>query len=197
MSSTYWRILQNVQPYYTLIGFFLVFFFWTDAYLIPLWGEGGRLLEPLLASATVRDRLAPVSQPPFLFTGWWYEQVGVRLGEATSQLQVARRAHPNSRSYSCPRVPGLLVHSGVNRFWITVCQDGGHAGSARRTWSSWWLLSSLGGFLFFGLALVWWQNTWKPKGVLTAIDDGRGSVQETSELLWDTCSWLLACLGVL
>lgn len=39
-------------------------------------------------------------------------------------------------------------------------------------------------------------NTWKPEEVFTAVKDRRGSVQEAGELFGDTCSLLLAWLGV-
>lgn len=35
------------------------------------------------------------------------------------------------------------------------------------------------------------MNTWKPEGLLVAVDDRRRSVKEASELLRDTCSLIL------
>lgn len=168
-----------------------------NTYLVPFWGEGGRLLKSLLASATVRNRLATVSQSSFLLARRRHKQVWVRLGEAACQFQVPGRAHPDGRPCPGPWVPVLLVHSRINRFWVTVCQDGSHAGTARWRRSCCYFLFYFGRFSRFWLALVGWQNTWKPEGLVAAVEDGRGSVQEAGELLWDTCSLILAELGVI
>ncbi len=168
-----------------------------NTYLVPFWGERGRFLKPLLSSATVRNRLATVSQSSFLLTRRRHEQVRVRLGEAARQLQVPRRSHPNGRHCSSPWVPGLLVHSCINCFWITVCQDGGHAGTARWRRSCCYFLFCLGRFSWIWLARAGWQNTWKPEGLLAAVEDGGWSVQKAGELLRDTCSLILAGLGVI
>lgn len=163
----------------------------TASYLVPFWGEGRRLLQPLLACAAVRNRLAPVSQTPFILTRRGHQQVRVRLGQAAGQLQVPRGAH----SCAGARVPGLLVHSGINRFRIAVCKDGSHAGSSRLRWSSGFFWFDFGGFPLLRLALVGWQDS--REGVLAGVDDGRRSVQEAGELLRDTCSLILARMGAI
>lgn len=168
-----------------------------NTYLVPFRGERWRFLKPLLVSATVRNRLTTISQSSFLLTRGWHKQVWVRLWEAACQLQVPRRAHPNGRHCSSPWVPGLLVHSRINCFWVTVCQDGCHTGTV-----SWWcsccyFLFYFGRFCWFWLALAGWLNTWNPEGLLAAVEDRRGPVQETSELLWDICSLILAALSVI
>lgn len=147
-----------------------------NTYLIPFWGERGRFLKSLLSRATVRNRLATVSQSSFLFIRRRHEQVWVRLGQAACQLQVPRRAHLDSRYSTSHRVPGFLVHSSINCFWITVCQDGGHARTARWRRSCRYSLFSFGPLFCFWLVLIGWQNTWKPEGLLTALKDRRRSV---------------------
>lgn len=163
----------------------------TNTYLIPFWGERGWFLKPFLASATVGNRLATVSQSSFLLAGRRNKQVRVRLGKAAGQLQVSRRTHPHSSH----RVPGLLIHSCVNRFGITVCHDGGHVGTARRRRGCSYFLLGFGRFSMFWLSVAGWLNTWKSEGLLVAVEHGRGSVQEAGELLWDTL--FLAELGVI
>lgn len=169
---------------------------WWKTYLVPFWGERGRFLKPLFASAAIGNRLATVPQSSLLLIGRWNEQVRVRLGEAACQLQVSRRARSDGGRCPGPRVLGLLMHCCINGFWITVCQDGSHVGTAVCWWNCRHLLLYFGECFWFRMLLAGHLDTRKPEDVFTAVKDGGRSVQEAGKLLRDTCSLLLAGLGV-
>lgn len=164
-------------------------------YLVPFWGEGGRFLKPLFASATIGNRLATVPQSSLLLIWRWHEQVRVRLGEAACQFQVSR-ARSDGGHCPGPRVLGLLMHCCINGFWITVCQDGSHVGRAGCRWNCRHSLLYFGECFWFRMLLARRLNAWKPEEVFAAVKDRRRSVQEAGKLLGDTCSLLLARLGV-
>lgn len=166
------------------------------SYLVPFRGERGRFLKPFFAGATIGNRLATVPQNSLFLIGRRHEQVRVRLGEAARQFQVSRRARPDGGRCPGPRILGLLVHSCINRLWITVCQNGSHVGTAGRRWGRLHLLLYFGWCFWFRRLRAGPLNTWKPEEVFTAVKDRRGSVQEAGELFGDTCSLLLAWLGV-
>lgn len=163
-----------------------------EAYLVPFRGERGRLLQPLLAGATVGNGLAAVPQSSLLLVGGRHQQVRVRLGEAARQLQVSGGARSDPGRRPGPRVLGLLMHRRVNGFWVAVCEDGGHVGTA---WCRRRLLLHFGERLWFRVLLARHLDVWKPEEVFTAVEDRGGAVQEARELLGDTCSLLRARLG--
>lgn len=88
------------------------------------------------------------------------------------------------------------MHCCINGIRITVCQDGSHVGTAGCWWNCRHLLLYLAECLWARILLAGHLNAWKPEDVVAAVEDGGRSVQEARKLLGDTCSLLLARLGL-